>query len=102
MIAEATKQQYRGVLCIHCRQPIPLPASVVRKEKELRESEPNEMNELTSRSFTLRCRVCHGEAMYMESDIVDCQGMPRTRRSAVRHATLLKSEPKHLSRAANG
>ena len=71
MIAEAEKQQYRGVLCIHCRQPIPLSASLVRKEKEMRESEPSEMSELTSRSFNLRCRACHGEALYTEADTID-------------------------------
>jgi hypothetical protein len=102
MIAEAKNEKYRGVLCIHCRQPIPLSASLVRKEKELRESEPSELNELTSRSFNLRCRACHGEALYTESDTIDCEGTPRTRRSPVRHSSLLKPEPKHLSRAANG
>jgi hypothetical protein len=102
MIAEADKQQYRGVLCIHCRQPIPLSASLARKEKELKESEPNEMNELTSRSFNLRCRVCHGEALYTESDTIDCDGAPRVRKSPVRHRSMLKAEIKDLSRSANG
>ena len=102
MIAEANKQQYRGVLCIHCRQPIPLSASLVRKEKELKESEPSEMGELTSRSFNLRCRVCHGESMYTEADIIDCEGTPRSRSVASRRNPLLKPEPKNLSRAANG
>lgn len=102
MIAEATKQQYRGVLCIHCRQPIPLSASLVRKEKELKESEPNAMTELHSRSFNLRCRVCHGEATYTSADIIDCDGTPRLRHSHARRNSLLRPEPKDLSRAANG
>ena len=29
------KQTYRGVLCFHCRQPIPLSASGVRREKDV-------------------------------------------------------------------
>lgn len=101
MIAEASKEQYRGVLCSHCRQPIPLSASLVRKEKELREAGPSEMSELTSRSFNLRCRACHGEALYTETDTIDCEGTPRTRSSPVRRNPLLKPEPKNLSRAAN-
>jgi hypothetical protein len=102
MIAEASKEQYRGVLCIHCRQPIPLSASQVRKEKELKESEPNELTELRSRSFNLRCRACHGEATYTPADTIDCDGTPRARSTGVRRNPLLKHEPKNLSRAANG
>jgi hypothetical protein len=102
MIAEANKQQYRGVLCVHCRQPIPLSASLVRKEKELRESEPNELTELRSSSFNLRCRACHGEATYTAGDTIDCDGAPRVRSSSARRNPLLSREPKDLSRAANG
>ncbi len=102
MIAESERQQYRGVLCIHCRQPIPLSASAARKEKELESAEPSEMNEHTSRTFTLRCRVCHGEAMYTKSDTIDCDGSPRVRKSPVRHKSMLKAGIKGLSRAANG
>lgn len=102
MIAEATKEQYRGVLCIHCRQPIPLSASLVRKEKEMRESEPSEMSELTSRSFNLRCRACHGEALYTEADTIDVEGTPRTRTVPAKRNPFLKPEPKNLARAANG
>ena len=102
MIAEAEKQQYRGVLCIHCRQPIPLSASQVRKEKEMRESEANEVAELRSSSFNLRCRACHGEATYTPGDTIDCEGTPRVRRTAPRRNPLLRSEAKSLSKAANG
>ena len=102
MIAEASKEQYRGVLCIHCRQPIPLSASQVRKEKEMRESEANEVAELRSSSFNLRCRACHGEATYTPGDTIDCDGTPRVRRTAPRRNPLLRSEAKSLSKAANG
>jgi hypothetical protein len=101
MIAEATKEQYRGVLCIHCRQAIPLSPAMVRKEKELRESEPSEATEHSSRSFNLRCRACHGEGTYTAIDIIDCDGAPRVRSSGRRNP-LMKPQPKDLSRAANG
>jgi hypothetical protein len=101
MIAEASKQHYRGVLCIHCRQPIPLSASQVRKEKELRESESNELTELRSSSFNLRCRACHGEATYTQADTIDCEGEPRARSSSRRNP-LLRPDLKNLSRAASG
>ncbi len=101
MIAEAGKEQYRGVLCIHCRQPIPLSASQVRREKEMRESELNELTELRSTSFNLRCRACHGEATYTPADTIDCDGAPRMRHT-IRRNPLLRPEPNNLSRAANG
>lgn len=102
MIAQANKQEYRGVLCIHCRQPIPLSASLARKEKEMGESEPSESGQLMSRSFNLRCRVCHGESTYTAAEIIDCEGTPRTRSLASRRNPLLKPESKNLARAANG
>ena len=101
MIAETGKEQYRGVLCMHCREPIPLSASQVHKEKEVSESEPNGMTELRSRSFNLRCRACHGEATYTPADTINCDGAPRVRNTARRNS-LLRPEPKNLSRAANG
>jgi len=101
MIAEATKLQYRGVLCMHCRQAIPLSPALVRKEKELRESEPNEATEHSSRSFNLRCRACHREATYTAMDVLDFDGEPRVR-SSRRRSPLLKPDSKILSRAANG
>ena len=55
MIAEA-KQQYRGVLCIHCREPIPLSASAERKEKQFQDEGPSGLDEFAVRSATLRCR----------------------------------------------
>src|SRR5262249_23560217 len=101
MIAEVTKQQYRGVLCIHCHQAIPLSPALVRKEKEVRESEPNEVTELSSRSFNLRCRACHGEGTYTAADVRDFDGEPRVRTSR-RRSALMKPDSKSLSRAANG
>lgn len=77
MIAEA-KQQYRGVLCTHCRQPIPLSPSAELKERESKER-PSDLGEFFS--ITLRCRVCHDEGIYTQSDVIDLDGAPRKRNS---------------------
>jgi hypothetical protein len=73
MIVEA-KQQYRGVLCLHCHQPIPLSSSTAANEEGFGEQQPSGGNELivrslsvrsfTERSFAMRCRVCEGEGLY--------------------------------------
>ena len=90
MIAE-TKQQYRGVLCTHCRQPIPLSPSAELKEKKFKEQGPSDLGELFS--VTLRCRACYGEGIYTQSDVIDLDGTPR-KRSSQAH-----KNPRKLSRS---
>jgi hypothetical protein len=85
MILEA-KQQYRGVLCLHCRQPIPLSSFAASKECGFKEREASSCDESTVRSFTvssftLRCRVCEGEGLYTALDVIDCDGTPKLRSS---------------------
>jgi hypothetical protein len=85
MILEA-KQQYRGVLCLHCRQPIPLSSFAASKECGFKEREASGCDESTVRSFTvssftLRCRVCEGEDLYTALDVIDCDGTPKLRSS---------------------
>lgn len=92
-MAQDLKQSYRGVLCVSCRQPIPVPAIVVTMEAESDE-------EQHVRVFNLRCRACEKEQPYRSTDIVDFDGMPRTRRRA-RLATTVASIPGALGRAAN-
>jgi hypothetical protein len=93
MIAEAN-QQYRGVLCLQCRQPIPLSIFAARKECGFEEQEASGRDEFTVRSFsvrsfTLRCRVCDGEGLYTVLDVIDCDGTPRVRSSQVRKPLLI-------------
>ena len=78
MIPEA-KQQYRGVLCGHCRQPIPLPSSAVSREKASKE--PSGLDVFAARSFALRCRACQGERLYTALQVIDFDGTPRLRSS---------------------
>ena len=93
MIVEA-KQQYRGVLCLHCHQPIPLSSSTAANEGGFGEQPTSGGDELivrslsvrsfTERSFAMRCRACEGEGLYTGSDVIACDGTPRTRMSRAR------------------
>ena len=88
MIVEA-KQQYRGVLCRRCRQPIPLSPFAAGKECGFKQQESSARDEstvlsFTVSSFTLRCRVCEGEGFYTALDVIDCNGTPRMRSSQAR------------------
>lgn len=85
MIAEA-KQKYRGVLCRHCHQAIPLSPSAALKEKECEGQ--SGLDEFTLCSFTLRCRACHSEGLFTVLDVIDCEGTPRIRGSQSRKSPL--------------
>jgi hypothetical protein len=76
MIAEAM-QQYRGVLCTHCRQPIPLSPSAELKQIKFKEHRSSGTGDFSVFSITLRCRACHGEGVYTRSDVIDLDGTPR-------------------------
>ncbi|HLV94585.1 MAG TPA: hypothetical protein VKS44_05295 [Candidatus Acidoferrales bacterium] len=79
MTEETTAQRYRGVLCGHCRQPIPLPGIVDR----LASAEAGSASDERSvRSFHLRCRVCEREKTYHMGDITEFEGTPRVRSRA--------------------
>jgi hypothetical protein len=84
-----TKQQYRGVLCLHCHQPIPLSSFAASNECGFKQQKASASDESTVRSFTvssftLCCRVCEGEGLYTALNVIDCSGTPRMRSSKVR------------------
>jgi hypothetical protein len=81
MNLEAVHQSYRGVRCLSCRQPIPLPAILVAMDSTWSGKGSNPVHEHPTRVFSLRCRACEREKPYRASDIMDFEGAPRTRTS---------------------
>jgi hypothetical protein len=80
MVQQTSQSSYRGnhypgVLCLHCRQVIPLPESVARLK-----AEPAESAETSSDPhptvFTLRCGGCHKEAPYHLTESIEFDGVP--------------------------
>ncbi len=84
MNQEATQQSYRGVRCLSCRQPIPLPAILLKRDSTPQEKEEGADHEHLTRVFSLRCRACEREKPYRSADILDFEGAPRTRVSRSR------------------
>jgi hypothetical protein len=75
MIAEA--QKYRGVACVSCRQPIPLPSKAAQRDAKFREQEsPDAVVPM----FTLRCNACEREGLYAPLEVIDFEGVPKGRR----------------------
>jgi hypothetical protein len=94
------KQQYCGVFCFSCRQPIPLPAIVLHIESAGKNLDASYADEPKRRVFSLRCRACDKEMPYRTSDIVEIEGTPKPR--LTRAAKDLRSSRNvDLSRATN-
>lgn len=104
MTVDVPKQSYRGVLCMSCRQPIPLPAilnaleAVPEKSSEA-DSHPALAGE---RVFSLRCRACGREKPYRSMEIIELEGSPRPQVDYIRNVIGVRRRPGGLSRAANG
>jgi len=96
MNQEIAKPSYRGVSCLSCRQPIPLPGILLKMDSTVREA--GGIHEHPTRVFSLRCRACEREKPYRATDIVDFEGAPRNRASRAR----MMQPHRGRSRAANG
>lgn len=102
MMQDTIKQSYRGVLCLSCRQPIPLPAIVLRMESATQGEESGSLQELQTRVFSLRCRSCDREKPYRATDVVDFEGAPKPRLSRTRTVPAFGRQSGGQFRAANG
>ncbi len=102
MNLETVRQSYRGVRCLSCRQPIPLPAILTNMDSTLGGRDAHSAHELPTRVFSLRCRACEREKPYRASEIMDFEGTPRTRVSRSRPTHAKSRHSDSLSRSANG
>ena len=98
MIEEKKVSTYRGVVCRHCRQPIPIPAIVINLENAAETRSPEEKH---VRVFHLRCRACQKEQLYWSTEVADFEGRPRSVFSRSPKAHDLSRETRRLAKAAN-
>lgn len=103
MTVDVPKQSYRAVLCMSCRQPIPVPAILITLEAVPKsavdaENQPGQVE----RVFSLRCRSCGREKPYRSAEIIELEGTPRSRTDYVRNVIGVRREAGLRSRAANG
>jgi len=75
MTIETERPTFRGVVCLHCKAPVPVPAIVRSLQAS---NEGNESSQRKSQVFNLRCPSCHKEKPYRTREIVDFEGTPET------------------------
>jgi hypothetical protein len=74
MTIETERQQFKGVVCLHCKAPIPVPSVVGKTRGTLRDGA--ESSQENSQVFNLRCPACHKEKPYWTREIVNFEGTP--------------------------
>jgi hypothetical protein len=76
MTIETERPTFRGVVCLHCKAPIPVPAIVASRQES--SSEDMESSQRKSQVFNLRCPSCHKEKPYRTREILEFEGTPET------------------------
>jgi hypothetical protein len=94
-------QQYSGVYCRACGEPISLPARV-EKAIVARQGDASEPAvEVLPLVFNLRCKACEKENFYGAKDVVNINGVPRLARPRPRATPQLLRPHLKLARTAN-
>jgi hypothetical protein len=75
MTIEAERPTFRGVVCLHCKAPIPVPAIV--SSLPASENEGMELMQRKSQVFVVRCACCLKEKPYRTREIVAFEGTPQ-------------------------
>ena len=75
MTLETERPTFRGVVCLHCKASIPVPAIVGTVQAA---SDGTETFQRKSQVFNLRCPSCQKEKPYRTREIVDFEGTPET------------------------
>ena len=74
MTLDTERQFFRGVVCLHCKAAIPVPAIV--QNFQLAPAQDANASQGKSAVFNLRCSTCHKEKPYRTSEIINFEGIP--------------------------
>jgi hypothetical protein len=101
MTQEQMQQTYRGVLCLHCKNPIPISPLVASIEAELPVNESTPGRHQKCQVFHLRCAACGKEKPYKINEIVEFEGAPIIRTPRAEPASTYLLTLSNRSRTAN-
>lgn len=71
---ETPQSEFSGVICIHCRKPIPLRTEPPESEDVAQKPPPIVVSSTESPVFLVWCDECLKEAPYATSEIIQCLG----------------------------
>lgn len=97
MTIETERPTFRGVVCLHCKASIPVPAIVGNVQGA---DDGTESSQRKSQVFNLRCPSCHKEKPYRTREIVDIEGTPETSMAPERPAPVRWYPQDGMTRAA--
>lgn len=98
MTIETEHPTFRGVVCLHCKAPIPVPAIVGSLQAS--GNEATESSQRKSQVFNIRCPQCHKEKPYRTREIVEFEGTTETAMTPASPAPLHWYAQNGLTRAA--
>jgi hypothetical protein len=98
MTTETKRPTFRGVMCLHCKASIPVPAIV--GDLQLADSKDGELQQRKSQVFNVRCPSCHKEKPYRTREIVEFEGTPEATMASERPAPLSWYPQDGMTRAA--
>jgi hypothetical protein len=75
MTIETERPTFRGVVCLHCKAAVPVPAIVGSLQLA---DDGTESSQRRSQVFNLRCPSCHKEKPYRTREIIDFEGTSET------------------------
>lgn len=75
MTTTTERPTFRGVVCLHCKAPVPVPSIVDSVQSA---SDTAQSSQRKSQVFNVRCPSCHKEKPYRTREIVDFDGTPGT------------------------
>jgi hypothetical protein len=87
MTQEQVQQSYRGVICLHCKNPIPISPLVASIESEGSASEATPGRHQKCQVFHLRCVACGKEKPYKIGEICEFEGTALTEPSRAQPAS---------------
>jgi hypothetical protein len=76
MTTETERPTFRGVICLHCKGSIPVPAIVSSLQTSA--SDETDPSQRKSQVFNLRCPSCLKEKPYRTREIIEFEGTPQT------------------------
>jgi cytochrome c5 len=94
-------QQYSGVYCRACGEPISLPARAEKAVTAQQAGASEAAAESQPLVFNLRCKACEKENFYGAKDVANIHGAPRLARPRARAAASLLRPDIKLARTAN-